>query len=133
MSLPLYPPVRSAGLIPAAPIASILDDYRRTAKPIARPFPTNVMAAGQVRALAFEAHGNAHAAADAQGRKSLLRVPLGHLVQQRQQHPRAQAPIGWPVATAPPFTFTFAGSQPRSLFTAQAWAAKASFAALVHE
>src|SRR6266478_2739979 len=33
-----------------------------------------------------------------------------------------EAPIGWPRAMAPPFTLTLAGSQPRSLLTAQAWA-----------
>ena len=31
---------------------------------------------------------------------------------------------------APPLTFTIAGSQPMSLLTAQAWAAKASFASM---
>src|SRR2546426_1218704 len=38
------------------------------------------------------------------------------------------APIGCPRAIAPPLTLTLAGSQPRSLFTAQACAAKASLA-----
>src|SRR5829696_4336575 len=38
------------------------------------------------------------------------------------------APIGWPMAMAPPFTFTIAGSQPMSLLTAMACAAKASLA-----
>src|SRR5688572_18541112 len=37
------------------------------------------------------------------------------------------APIGCPIAIAPPLTFTLDVSQPRPLFTAQAWAAKASF------
>ena len=32
------------------------------------------------------------------------------------------APIGWPIAMAPPLTFTLLVSQPRSLFTAQACA-----------
>ena len=41
-----------------------------------------------------------------------------------------EAPIGWPMAIAPPFTFTFAGSQPKSLFTASAWAANASLASI---
>ena len=40
------------------------------------------------------------------------------------------APIGCPMAIAPPFTFTFAVSQPRSLFTARACAAKASLASI---
>src|SRR5674476_15500 len=39
-----------------------------------------------------------------------------------------EAPIGWPMAMAPPLTLTFAVSQPRSLLTAQACAAKASLA-----
>ena len=39
-----------------------------------------------------------------------------------------EAPIGWPMAMAPPLTFTIDGSQPMSLLTAQAWAAKASLA-----
>ena len=39
-----------------------------------------------------------------------------------------EAPIGWPIAMAPPFTFTISGSQPMSLLTASAWAAKASLA-----
>src|SRR5665647_942668 len=33
-----------------------------------------------------------------------------------------EAPIGWPMAMAPPLTLTFAVSQPRSLLTAQACA-----------
>ena len=37
------------------------------------------------------------------------------------------APTGCPNAIAPPFTLTFSGSNPNCLFTAQAWAAKASF------
>src|SRR5262249_1840123 len=37
-----------------------------------------------------------------------------------------EAPIGWPMAMAPPFTLTLPVSQPRSLFTASAWAARAS-------
>jgi hypothetical protein len=37
------------------------------------------------------------------------------------------APIGWPMAMAPPLTLTLAGSMPSSLLTAQACAAKASF------
>src|ERR1044072_3786724 len=37
------------------------------------------------------------------------------------------APIGWPSATAPPLALTFAGSRPRSLVTAIACTAKASF------
>mmetsp|Transcript_39174 Transcript_39174/g.101311 ORF Transcript_39174/g.101311 Transcript_39174/m.101311 type:complete len:288 (+) Transcript_39174:65-928(+) len=41
------------------------------------------------------------------------------------------APIGCPIAMAPPFTLTFAGSQPISLFTARACAAKASFASMM--
>src|SRR5581483_6381463 len=39
-----------------------------------------------------------------------------------------EAPIGWPMAIAPPLTFTLLASQPMSLFTASAWAAKASLA-----
>src|ERR1700733_3146509 len=39
-----------------------------------------------------------------------------------------EARIGCQIAIAPPLTLTIAGSQPRSLFTASAWAAKASFA-----
>ena len=39
-----------------------------------------------------------------------------------------EAPIGWPIAIAPPLTLTIAGSQARSLLTASAWAAKASLA-----
>ena len=38
-----------------------------------------------------------------------------------------EAPIGWPSAIAPPFTFTRPMSKPRSRATAQDWAAKASF------
>src|SRR5689334_20132075 len=37
------------------------------------------------------------------------------------------APMGWPMAMAPPLTLTLDVSQPSPLFTAQAWAAKASF------
>src|ERR1700731_1937528 len=38
------------------------------------------------------------------------------------------APIGWPMAIAPPLTLTIAGSQPMSLLTAKACAANASLA-----
>ena len=38
--------------------------------------------------------------------------------------------MGWPMAMAPPFTFTLPVSQPRSLFTAIAWAANASLASI---
>src|SRR5262245_30539338 len=38
--------------------------------------------------LSFEAHGDAHAAADAQGCEPLLRVPLLHLMQERHENPR---------------------------------------------
>src|SRR5205085_229725 len=37
------------------------------------------------------------------------------------------APIGWPRAIAPPWTFTFASSSPSSLPQASIWAANASF------
>src|SRR5438270_7314355 len=40
------------------------------------------------------------------------------------------APIGWPSAIAPPLTLTRPVSQPRSLLTAQAWAANASLASI---
>ena len=40
------------------------------------------------------------------------------------------APIGWPIAIAPPLTLTLEVSQPRSLLTAQACAAKASLASI---
>ena len=40
------------------------------------------------------------------------------------------APIGWPIAIAPPFTFTLLVSQPMSLLTAQACAANASLASI---
>src|SRR6266702_2856294 len=39
-----------------------------------------------------------------------------------------EAPTGWPIAIAPPLTLTLEVSQPRSLLTAQACAAKASLA-----
>src|ERR1700694_221336 len=41
-----------------------------------------------------------------------------------------EAPIGWPMAMAPPLTLTLPVSQPRSLLTAQACAAKASLASI---
>ena len=41
-----------------------------------------------------------------------------------------EAPIGWPMAMAPPLTLTFAGSQPMSLLTAKACAANASLASI---
>src|SRR6201995_4677962 len=40
------------------------------------------------------------------------------------------APIGWPIAIAPPLTLTLPVSQPRSLLTAQACAANASLASI---
>src|SRR5258708_6597570 len=40
------------------------------------------------------------------------------------------APTGWPIAIAPPLTLTLEVSQPRSLLTAQACAAKASLASI---
>src|SRR5580658_7190652 len=45
-----------------------------------------------VRSLSFDAHCDAHAAADAQRGQALLRVALLHLVEQRHQHPRAGCP-----------------------------------------
>src|SRR5215212_188062 len=44
--------------------------------------------------LALEAHGDAHAAADAQGGEALLGVALLHLVEKRDQHPRAGSADG---------------------------------------
>ena len=41
-----------------------------------------------------------------------------------------EAPIGWPSATAPPFTFTRSQSQPSASPSASAWAANASFASI---
>ena len=41
-----------------------------------------------------------------------------------------EAPIGWPMAMAPPLTLTLEVSQPRSLLTAQACAANASLASI---
>src|SRR5258708_38295146 len=41
-----------------------------------------------------------------------------------------EAPTGWPIAIAPPLTLTLDVSQPRSLLTAQACAAKASLASI---
>src|SRR6266702_1182908 len=41
-----------------------------------------------------------------------------------------EAPTGWPIAIAPPLTLTLEVSQPRSLLTAQACAAKASLASI---
>src|SRR5580700_10470932 len=41
-------------------------------------------------ALAFHAHRNAHAAADAQGGEAFLGVALAHLVEQRHQHAGAR-------------------------------------------
>src|SRR5450759_3219799 len=41
-----------------------------------------------------------------------------------------EAPIGWPMAMAPPLTLTLEVSQPRSLLTAQACASQASFASI---
>src|SRR6185437_8059364 len=41
-----------------------------------------------------------------------------------------EAPTGWPIAIAPPLTLTLEVSQPRSLLTAQACAAKASLASM---
>ena len=38
-----------------------------------------------------------------------------------------EAPIGWPSATAPPFTFTFSGSAPSSFVELSATDEKASF------
>ena len=37
-----------------------------------------------------------------------------------------EAPIGWPMAMAPPLTLTLAGSRPSSRTTLSDWAAKAS-------
>src|SRR3546814_18642188 len=38
----------------------------------------------------LDAHRDAHAAADAQGRKTLLRIVLLHLIEQGDQHARAR-------------------------------------------
>src|SRR5882724_9562811 len=44
------------------------------------------------RSIARDAHGDAHAAADAQRREPLLRVAASHLVEQRHQDARARGP-----------------------------------------
>src|SRR6202162_1739564 len=42
----------------------------------------------EASSVALHAHGNAHAAADAERRKALLGIALLHLVEQRDQYPR---------------------------------------------
>src|SRR5438309_9335239 len=44
--------------------------------------------------LPLDAHGDAHAAADAERRQPLLGIAPGHLVEERDQHPRARGPDG---------------------------------------
>ncbi len=80
---------------------------------------------------ALHAHGDAHAAADAQAWPGLFWHRASASRTASVVSTRApDAPIGWPMAMAPPLTFTLAVSQPISLFTAQAWAAKASLASM---
>src|SRR5689334_20320001 len=76
----------------------------------------------------LDAHCDAHAAAYAQRGEALFRIPLLHLVEQGHQHAGARRADRIPIAMAPPLTLTLLVSQPRSLFTAQACAAKASLA-----
>jgi hypothetical protein len=61
---------------------------------------------------ALDAHGDAHAAADAQRGQALLGVAALHLVQQRDEDAAPEAPIGWPMAMAPPLTLTLADPSP---------------------
>src|SRR6185312_12703974 len=44
----------------------------------------------RIRSTALDAHGDAHAATDAERRQPLLGVALAHLVQQRHEDPRAR-------------------------------------------
>src|SRR5450755_1163805 len=53
-----------------------------------------------------------------------LRLPISCSRVTRMRQP--EAPIGWPIAIAPPLTLTLLVFQPISLLTAQACAAKAS-------
>jgi len=81
---------------------------------------------GAVCSVACNAHRDAHAAADAQGGESLLGIAFLHFMQKRQaparRSPRPDGRSRWRP--------TFEVSQPRSLLTAQAWAAKASLASI---
>ena len=54
-------------------------------------------------------------AAEAQGRDAALGLTFRHRVEQRDEHARADAPIGWPSAIAPPRTFTRSLEIPASL------------------
>mmetsp|Transcript_104298 Transcript_104298/g.319306 ORF Transcript_104298/g.319306 Transcript_104298/m.319306 type:complete len:222 (-) Transcript_104298:370-1035(-) len=59
------------------------------------------------------------------------RLPVRRISWRRStamRHP--EAPIGWPMAIAPPLTLTLDVSHPRPWFTAKAWAAKASLASM---
>ena len=91
--------------------------------------PRRVRLAGGARRRLNPLHHHRHrvAAAQAQRRQAALQPALLQRVQQRHQHPRPDAPIGWPSAIAPPLTFTRASSSPSSLPHASIWAANASF------
>src|SRR5204863_8174086 len=74
-------------------------DFSIAPEPLTPPSPhgRGSLQAGNVdtasrmkRSVALDAKGDAHAAADAQGREALLRVALLHFVDERGENPRAR-------------------------------------------
>ena len=77
----------------------------------------------------FEAHSDAHATTDTErGQAAFGLAPLHFEQQVCSRSGNRTRRLGGRFAIAPPLTFTIAGSQPMSLLTAQACAAKASLA-----
>ncbi len=87
-------------------------DFRRGCRPVPR------QATGPAKgSAALEAHGDTHAAADAERREALLGVAAAISKRSVLRTRAPEAPIGWPIAMAPPLTLTMSGFQPRSLLT----------------
>src|SRR5579859_5228933 len=90
--MPRVPPVTIA----TRPDIVVLPDFpsrlvvRVAAVPGDSVPPFRVAGTSDAASVAGDAHGDAHAAADAQGRQPLLGITLLHFVQQRDQDPGAR-------------------------------------------
>ena len=80
--------------------------------------------------VTLDAHGDAHAAADAQGGQALLGVARCISCKQRGEDARARGADGVADGDGAAVDVDLAGVQPSSLLTASAWAAKASLASI---
>ncbi len=61
---------------------------------------------------------------DAHGGDAASKATAAQRIDERDDHPAPEAPIGWPSAQAPPWTFTFSASRPSSRIAAIGTTAK---------